>query len=90
LQATACKILSNILLSRLIPHTDEIIENHQCGFRCNRSTTDEILYSRQILENKWEYNGRMHQLFIDFKKAYDLVLREILYNIAAEFGIDLP
>jgi purine nucleoside phosphorylase len=34
--------------------------------------------------------GRVHQLFIDFKKAYDLVLREILYNIAAEFGIDLP
>ena len=29
----------------------------------------------------------MHQLFIDFKKAYDLVRREVLYNILMEFGI---
>jgi hypothetical protein len=28
-----------------------------------------------------EYNGTVHQLFIDFKKAYDSVRREILYNI---------
>jgi len=28
----------------------------------------------------------MHQLFIDFKKAYDLVRREVLYNILMEFG----
>jgi len=25
----------------------------------------------QILEKKWEYNKAVHQLFIDFKKAYD-------------------
>ena len=29
----------------------------------------------------------MHQLFIDFKKAYDLVRRVVLYNILNEFGI---
>jgi hypothetical protein len=29
----------------------------------------------------------MHQLFIDIKKAYDSVRREILYNILMEFGI---
>ena len=29
----------------------------------------------------------MHQLFIDFKKAYDSVRREALYNILVEFGI---
>ena len=29
----------------------------------------------------------VHQLFIDFKKAYDLVRREALYNILIEFGI---
>jgi len=26
------KILSNILLSRLIPYADEIIGDHECGF----------------------------------------------------------
>jgi hypothetical protein len=29
----------------------------------------------------------VHQLFIDFKKAYDLVKREVLYNILLGFGI---
>jgi hypothetical protein len=38
-------------------------------------------------KKKWEYNGTVHQLFIDFKKAYDSVRREVLYNILIEFGI---
>jgi hypothetical protein len=42
------------------------------------STTDQIFYIQQILEQKWEYNGMVHQLFIDFKKAYDSVKREVL------------
>jgi hypothetical protein len=40
-----------------------------------------------MLEKKWEYNGTVHQLFIDFKKDYDSVRREALYNILIEFGI---
>jgi hypothetical protein len=87
LLSTSYKILSNILLFTLIPSADEIIGDHQCGFRRNRSTTDQIFYIRQILEKKWEYNGTVHQLFIDFKKAYDSVMREALYNILIEFRI---
>jgi hypothetical protein len=50
---TSCKILSNILLSRLIPYADKIIGDHQCGFRRNRTNTDQIFCIRQILETKW-------------------------------------
>ena len=39
------------------------------------------------MEKKWEYPGTIHQLFIDFKKAYELVKREVLYKILTEFGI---
>jgi hypothetical protein len=53
-----------------------------------------ITYQRQIKfsisgrhwRKKWEYNGTVHQLFIDFKKAYDSVRREV-YSILTEFGI---
>jgi hypothetical protein len=83
------KILSNIHLSTLTRYAEESTGDHQCGFRRNRSTTDHIFYIRQILEKKWEYNGAVHQLFVDFKKAYDSVRREVLYNILIEFGIFL-
>ena len=48
-----------------------------------------IIYSAfdKYLRKTWEYNEPVHQLFIDFKKAYDSVRREILYKILIEFGI---
>ena len=53
---TTYKILSNILLSRLVPYAKEIIGDHKCGFRRSRSTIDHIFFIRQMLEKKWEYN----------------------------------
>jgi len=51
---TTYRILSNILLSRLMPYAKEIIGDHQCGFRRYRSTTDHIFCIRQVLEKKKE------------------------------------
>ena len=59
----------------------------QGGFQSNRSTIDHIFCIRQILKKKLEHNKTVHQLFIDFKKAYDSVWREVLYNILIEFVI---
>jgi hypothetical protein len=36
---------------------------------------------------KWEYNGTAYELFIDFKKAYYSVGRDVLHSILSEFGI---
>ena len=87
--STTYRILPNILLSKLTPYAEEIIVDHQCVFRSNRSTADRIFCIRKILEKKWEYNEAVHQLFIDFKKVYDSVRREVLYNIYNEFGIPM-
>jgi hypothetical protein len=55
--------------------------------------TDQILIRFSAFvrywKKKWEYNETVHQLFIDFKKAYDSVRREVLYNILKEFGIPM-
>jgi hypothetical protein len=51
-----------------------------------RSAINPILCIRQILEKKREYNGTVHQLFVDFKKTYDSVRREVLYNVLIKFG----
>jgi hypothetical protein len=77
--STSYKILSNILLSRLIPYADEILRGSSIdmiGQRLIRFSTF-ITYWRKSV----------HKLFIDFKKAYDSVRREVLYNILSEFGI---
>jgi hypothetical protein len=87
LLSTSYKILSNILLSRLTSYADEIIGDNQCGFQHNSSMTDQIFCIWEILQKKWEYNGTVHQLFIDFKKSYYSVRREVLYNILVECGI---
>jgi hypothetical protein len=75
------------LLSRLNPYAEQITGDYQCGFQNNRSFTDYIFCIRQILEKKWEYNDAVHQLFGDFKNAYDSVRRKVLYNILIEYGI---
>jgi hypothetical protein len=48
-----------------------------------------IFCIRQILEEKWDYNEVVYQLFIYFKIAHDSVKRETLYNIITEFGIPM-
>jgi hypothetical protein len=83
---TSYKILSNIPLSRLTPRIDEIIWYHYCGFKRNISTTDQFFCTLQILEKDWECTETVHRLFIDFKKTYDSVRREVLCSIFIEFG----
>jgi hypothetical protein len=42
--------------------------------------TDQIFYIWQILEKKWEYNGTVHELFIDLRKVCDSI-RKKYYTI---------
>ena len=53
----------------------------------------EVNYSSYITlsSNFWEKMriNVVNQLFADFKKANDLVRREVLYNILIEFGIPM-
>jgi hypothetical protein len=85
---TTYKILSNILLSRLIPYAEEII-----GSGVDFDATGQLLTINSTfvsyLRKNGEYNKAVHQLFIDFKKAYDSVRREVLCNIVIEFGVHI-
>jgi hypothetical protein len=50
--------------------------------------TDQLLitFSAKYWK-KCKNNEIVHQLFVDFKKVYDSVRREVLYNTLIEFGV---
>jgi hypothetical protein len=61
---TSCKILFNILLSKLILFVYKINGDHQSEFQHNTLPTGHIFGIYQILVKEWKYNGTVHQLFI--------------------------
>ena len=83
----AYKILSFILCERLKPYLKDIIGDYQCGFRPGKSTSDQMFTLRQILEKTREFQIDTHHLFIDFKQAYDCIIRDELYSAMRELGI---
>ena len=84
---TTYKILSNILLLRLTPNAEEIIIN--VDFEAAGQLL--MIYSAFVkyFRKKWKYNEAVHQLFINWKKAYDSIRSEVLYNILIGFGIPM-
>jgi hypothetical protein len=48
---------------RLRPYIDDVIGDHQCGFRRNRSTTDQILFA---FVRYWRENGSTMRQYISY------------------------
>jgi hypothetical protein len=73
------KVFDKILYDRLLPHANEAVQHYNAGFQSGKSTTDHLLVLRQILEKCNEFNITTHHLFIDFKAAYDIIIRNEVY-----------
>jgi sorting nexin-29 len=80
-------VFASILHSRLEPITERIIGEYQAGFRPGRCAVDQLFTVKQTLEECWEYNLSMYQIYVDFKQAYDSIQRKKLYTIMYEFGL---
>jgi sorting nexin-29 len=87
LLCVAHKIFSNILFNKLKPCVEATICDYQCGYRGEKSTTDQIFTLGQMLEKFSEYDKDTHHLFIDFKAAYDSIDRRSLYGAVEELNI---
>lgn len=73
-----------ILNKRFLPLTENITSEYQTEFRPSKSTTDQLFNDIEILRRSWEHNINVHQIFGDFRQAYDSIERNKLMN---EFGI---
>lgn len=86
LLSIAGKVLSRVLLNRLITLAETILPESQCGFRGGRGTTDMIFVARQLMEKSVEQHRDLHMIFIDIEKAFDSVCRRTLWRVLERFG----
>jgi hypothetical protein len=59
------------------------------GFYITGQLLITFFCNHQILEKKWEYSERVHQLFEYLKETYGSVKREVLYNILINFRVPI-
>ena len=83
----AAKIYNKLLLNRMVPAVDPLLRNNQNGFRRGRSTISQILSIRRIIEEMRRLNKEVTLCFVDFRKAFDYICRETMFEILPLYGI---
>ncbi|KAJ4438874.1 hypothetical protein ANN_14827 [Periplaneta americana] len=68
-----------------IPKSETTHKSEQTSQQTSPANSPCPIHDKEV--KKWEYKGTVHHLFMDFRKAYDSVKREVLYDILIEFGI---
>lgn len=81
------KVPSSVLYNRLVKYVEQVLSDYQCGFRPNKSTSDQISVMRQIPEKAYEYGINLHSLYIEFKKAFASVNRDRMFQDIIILGI---
>lgn len=80
-----CSIL-NDRLGRWSDNNDKIVDE-QNGFRKKRSTIDHLSSLTTLLDTRRKRKLSTYCAFIDFKKAYDCINRDILWNRLSRIGV---
>jgi len=57
------------------------------GFRPNRSTIENIFIVRQVIEKCHELNIELHNIFIDYTRAFDSVFRDKIIECLNKYEI---
>ena len=87
LTSLAAKIYNKMILNRLVPFLDPILRKNQNGFRRGRTTKAQVLSLRRIIEEMRNHNKDVTLCFVDFKKAFDSINRDIMFQILPLYGI---
>lgn len=81
------KVFSTVLLRWLQAAINKRLREEQAGFRKGSSCSEQIFTLRNIIEQCLEYKYPLSINFIDFRKAFDSVHRESLWNILQLYGV---
>jgi len=67
--------------------TDEMLHENKAGFRPSRSTSDQIATLCKIVEQSLEWRCPLYLNFVDYEKAVDSLVRNVLWDLMACYGI---
>lgn len=81
------KVMLKVLLNRMKPQAENIIAEEQAGFREGRSTTEQIFNLRIISEKYQQHQRDLYHVFVDFKKAFDRVWHQALWNTMRKYNM---
>lgn len=89
LLSTVGKLFTRILNNRLNSWAEEynIYIEAQAGFRTNMSTIDNIFILNALISHNLNSNTHLYCAFIDFTKAFDYVVRNILWYKLIKEGV---
>lgn len=59
----------------------------QMGFRGGACTCDQLFNLCIIVEKAWEFSQPLYMAFIDFKKAFDSVIHQKLWEVLSHMGM---
>ena len=82
------KVMLKIILNRLKPEAEKIIAEEQAGFRPGRSTTEQIFNLRILCERYLQHQQDLYHVFVDFKKAFDMVWHDALWATMRLYNIN--
>ncbi|XP_063595249.1 uncharacterized protein LOC134772112 [Penaeus indicus] len=81
------KVLLTIILNRIKPGIEEILDESQAGFRKDRSTVKQISNLRLLCESQRNHQKNVFHNFIDFKKKHSIEYGTKRYGIQWPRGI---
>ena len=81
------KVFSRVILNRIRGHLVQHQRPEQSGFTPKKSTVDRILALRVLIERRREFHRPFIGAYVDFKKAFDSVHRETLWELLKLRGI---
>ncbi len=90
LQSIILKTFCRILQTRLVDFLEEnnLLSDEQNGYRRDRSCQDHLFVLSSVIENRRCLKQDTYACFIDFRKAFDSVDRDLLWNkLASRYGI---
>ena len=86
---SGAKLFNKVLLSRLKPIIDPQLSQCQSGFCAGRSTTEQLMALRCVIDTCRVTNMTASLVFDDFRKAFDTLHRSSIPVILSQYNVPI-